>query len=205
MAGVPKRVAVPQRVRSAAHVWLDGLAGVAGGYWFTNSLYRSSGELEPQRKNARSMSAAAILKLQAAGFSAEQVTAIAELIDSQSATRADLEATEHRLENKISDVEHRLLLQLESTRNELSNKIAAVDSQLSGKIAALDSKIEALDSQFSRKIDALEGRLDNKIATLDGRLNNKITALDGQMVLLKWMMGFVLAFQLMIFAKLFLH
>jgi hypothetical protein len=49
------------------------------------------------------MSASAILKLQEAGFSAKQVTAIAELIDSQSATKADVEGAEHRLDLKISE------------------------------------------------------------------------------------------------------
>jgi DNA-binding transcriptional MerR regulator len=47
------------------------------------------------------MSAGAILKLQSVGFSAEQVGALAEFIDSQSAAKPDLEATEHRLESKI--------------------------------------------------------------------------------------------------------
>lgn len=89
------------------------------------------------------MSASAILKLQAAGFSAEQVTAIAELVDTQSATKADLEGSEHRLELKIDGVEHRLDL--------------------------------------------------------------KITALQGEVTLLKWMMGFILAFQVALFAKQFLN
>ena len=111
------------------------------------------------------MSAAAILKLQAAGFTAEQVTAIAELIDTQSATRADLEATEHRLDTKIGGVEHRLEL----------------------------------------KIEEVEHRLSLKIEALNRRLDLKITAPQGEMVLLKWMMGFVLAFQIAIFAKMFLH
>ena len=39
---------------------------------------------------------------------------------------------------------------------------------------------------------------------VDRRLDLKITALQAEMVLLKWMMGFVLAFQVAIFAKLFL-
>ena len=47
------------------------------------------------------MSAAAILKLQASGFTSEQVSALAELIDTQVATKADVEAAEHRLELKI--------------------------------------------------------------------------------------------------------
>lgn len=82
------------------------------------------------------MSAAAILKLQAAGFTAEQVTAIAELVDTQSATKADLDAAEQRLEH---------------------------------------------------------------------RFDVRATALQGEVNILKWMMGFVLAFQVAIFAKLFLH
>jgi hypothetical protein len=47
------------------------------------------------------MGAGAILKLQSVGCFAEQVGALAELIDSPSATKPDLEATGHRLETKI--------------------------------------------------------------------------------------------------------
>ncbi len=54
------------------------------------------------------MSANAILKLQSVGFTAEQVGALAELVDSQAATKPDLEAVEHRLECKIAGVESRL-------------------------------------------------------------------------------------------------
>ena len=54
------------------------------------------------------MSANAILKLWSVGFSAEQVGALAELIDSQSATKPDLEATEHRLELKIEALKTRV-------------------------------------------------------------------------------------------------
>ena len=50
------------------------------------------------------MGANAILKLRSVGFSAEQVGALAELIDSPSATKPDLETTEHRLEAKIEAV-----------------------------------------------------------------------------------------------------
>jgi hypothetical protein len=54
------------------------------------------------------MSADAILKLWSVGFSAEQVGALAELIDSQSATKPDLEATERRLELKIEALKTRI-------------------------------------------------------------------------------------------------
>ncbi|MBF0562587.1 MAG: hypothetical protein HQL37_11320 [Alphaproteobacteria bacterium] len=61
------------------------------------------------------MGASAILKLQTAGFSIEQVTALAELVDLQAASKTDLleaktalktdlQAAEHRLETKISDL-----------------------------------------------------------------------------------------------------
>lgn len=56
------------------------------------------------------MSAVAILKLQAAGFTSEQVEALAELVDTQAATKADVEASAHRLDQKIDAVAHRLEL-----------------------------------------------------------------------------------------------
>jgi hypothetical protein len=89
------------------------------------------------------MSASAILKLQAVGFTSEQVTALADLIDTQAATKSDVEGAEHRLETKISAVESRLELKIEAVKSDVN--------------------------------------------------------------LLKWMMGFVLAFQVAIFAKMFLH
>ncbi len=54
------------------------------------------------------MSASAIPRLQAAGFSAEQVTVLAELIDSQASSKSDLLEVEHRLDTRITDIEHRL-------------------------------------------------------------------------------------------------
>ncbi len=76
------------------------------------------------------MSASSILKLQSAGFSAEQVTAIADLIDTQSSTKADVEAVEHRLDAKIDAVEHRL----ETKIDELSHKLDVKIERLEGKI-----------------------------------------------------------------------
>lgn len=95
------------------------------------------------------MSAAAILKLQASGFSSEQVSALAELVDTQAATKTDLEASSHSLELKIGSLK--------------------------------------------TDIDAVEHRLELKITDVKGDVN-----------ILKWMMGFVLAFQVAIFVKMFL-
>ncbi len=48
------------------------------------------------------MSASAILKLQAAGFSAEQVTALAEVIDSQASSKVDLMEVKAELKADIA-------------------------------------------------------------------------------------------------------
>ena len=100
------------------------------------------------------MSASAILRLQAAGFSTEQVTALAELIDTQAAAKSDVEASEHRIELKLGDV-----------KSELRTEIAGVKAELKADVAGV-------------KADVL---------------------------VLKGMMGFILAFQVAIFGKLFLH
>lgn len=55
------------------------------------------------------MSASAILKLQRAGFSTEQVEALAELIDTQAASKTDLDAAEHRLDSRILETKTDLL------------------------------------------------------------------------------------------------
>ena len=83
------------------------------------------------------MGAGAILKLQSVGFSAEQAGALAELIDSQSATKPDLEATEHRLETKIETVQHRLELKIEDVEHRLELKIEAVKTQIAESQATL--------------------------------------------------------------------
>jgi DNA-binding transcriptional MerR regulator len=76
------------------------------------------------------MSAAAILKLQASGFSADQVSALAELIDTQAATKADVEAAKHELELKIADVKTTLEAKIESVEHRLELKIEGLDRKI---------------------------------------------------------------------------
>lgn len=87
------------------------------------------------------MSAAAILKLQASGFSADQVSALAELIDTQAATKADVEAAKHELELKIADVKSTLEAKIESVEHRLDQKIDGVEHRLELKIEGIDRKI----------------------------------------------------------------
>ena len=65
------------------------------------------------------MSASAILKLQQVGFTSEQVAALAEFMDTQAASKSDL-----------NDLEHRLGTQITELRSELKSDIAQVDSNL---------------------------------------------------------------------------
>ncbi|PWB94106.1 hypothetical protein C5689_09210 [Methylosinus sporium] len=136
-----------------------------------------------QTETSGEMSASAILKLQAAGFSTEQVTALAELIDSQAATKADLEAAKH----------------------ELGAQIGGVKSELGARIDSVKSDLEAAKHELGGRIDSLEHSLGSKIDAVDHRLDMKIARLDGEFALVKWMLGFTLAFEVALFYKLFLH
>jgi len=63
--------------------------------------------------------ATAILKLQSAGFSREQVEALAEYLDDQVAKKSDLKELELRLEAKITELELRLDHKIEQTEARL--------------------------------------------------------------------------------------
>lgn len=56
------------------------------------------------------MSATAILKLERAGFTREQVEALAEYLDDQLAKKSDLKELELRLDHRITEAESRLRL-----------------------------------------------------------------------------------------------
>ncbi|TRL28978.1 DUF1640 domain-containing protein [Methylosinus sporium] len=111
------------------------------------------------------MSAAAILKLQASGFSVEQVSALAELVDTQAATKADVEAASHKLDQKIDAVEHRLELKIGELKSDL------------------EAKFESVEHRLDQKIDGAEHRLELKIEGLD----RKITEVNANT--LKWVIS----------------
>jgi hypothetical protein len=72
------------------------------------------------------MTAAAILKLQRAGFTEEQVEALADYFDEQLATKADLAAAEARLNSTIEQV--RGELKTEAARLEAKIEQARADT-----------------------------------------------------------------------------
>ena len=91
------------------------------------------------------MAASGILKLQRAGFTEEQVEALAEYFDEQTATKADLAAAEARLESTIEQVrgeiravEARLETKIEQARSDTIKWVVGVAfAQVATLIAAL--------------------------------------------------------------------
>ncbi len=55
-----------------------------------------------------------------------------------------------------------------------------------------------------RSIDVAEDKAVKAVAALSRR-DDDVSSLKSDMTLMKWMLGFVLAFQIGIFAKLFIH
>ena len=72
------------------------------------------------------MTAAAVLKLQRAGFTEEQVEALAEYFDEQLATKADLAAAEARLSSTIQQVRG----EVEQVRSELKTEAARLEVKI---------------------------------------------------------------------------
>jgi predicted nuclease with TOPRIM domain len=91
------------------------------------------------------MAAAGILKLQRAGFTEQQVEALAEYFDEQMATKADLAAAEARLEatieqvrGEIKAVEARLETKIEQARSDTIKWVVGVGfAQVATIIAVL--------------------------------------------------------------------
>ncbi len=83
------------------------------------------------------MTATAILDLQKAGFSRDQVEALARLFETQAATKSDVSGVESRLGVQINELETRLTTEI--TRLEL--KITQVKVDLEVKIADTKSDL----------------------------------------------------------------
>ena len=136
------------------------------------------------------MSASAILKLQAAGFTAAQVTALAELIDSQAASKADLLEVEHRLDMKIG---------------ELRAELVDVEHRLDAKIGDVEHRLDAKIGDVEHRLDAKLGELRAELVDVEHRLDAKIG--DVKIEMIKWMIGVAFAQTGLILAviKLFAH
>lgn len=90
------------------------------------------------------MSASAILKLQKAGFTSEQVEALADFMDTQAASKADLERVEHKLETQVAE-----------TRAELKADIAAVKSDLRLVENGLRAEMKQIEQRMTIKLGGM--------------------------------------------------
>ncbi len=90
------------------------------------------------------MSGIAILKLQRAGFTEEQVEALAEFSEAATASKSGIV----RLEAAISGLDHKI----DATRSDLENKIEGARVDLEGKLFVLENKFDRMRSELELKI-----------------------------------------------------
>ena len=77
-------------------------------------------------------------------------------------------------------------------------------SALIGEVYEAFRAMEVPEDKALKAAEALSRR-DNDVTSLRADLATTKTAIEAKITLLQWMMGFVLAFQVAIFVKLFLH
>ena len=122
-------------------------------------------------------------RLKDAGVSPEQAEAMADAIGSelavQLATKADLDVAITGLDASIT-----------AMKADLDVAITGLDTRITATKADLDVAITGLDAS----ITATRADLDIAITGLDARLNARINKIESSLALLRWMMGFTLAF-----------
>ena len=111
------------------------------------------------------MTATAILDLQKAGFSRDQVEALARLFETQAATKSDVSGVETRISGEIGALE-----------TKLEGGINAVEAKLSGQINALETRLTTEVTRLEVKITQVKADLEVKIA-------------DTKSDLIRWVVG----------------
>lgn len=114
------------------------------------------------------MAATAILKLQRAGFTQDQVEALAEYLDTQAVTKADLREEALRIERRIDAVEH-----------ELGARIDKLAQEMNERFVAVDRRIDTVEHSLNRRIDDLENRINQLEQRLTIRLGGMMVVAVG--------------------------
>ena len=99
------------------------------------------------------MTASAILKLQRAGFTEEQVEALADYFDEQLATKADLAMGVENIRGEVKAAEARLNSTIEQTRGE----VKAAEARLNSTIEQVRGEIRAVEARLETKIEQARG------------------------------------------------
>ncbi len=97
------------------------------------------------------MSAAAVLKLQKAGFTTEQVEALADFMDTQVASKADLDNAVHKLELGNAALRKDLDLGNAALRKDLDLGLASLRSE----IADVRGELRLLEQRMTVKLGGM--------------------------------------------------
>jgi Skp family chaperone for outer membrane proteins len=138
------------------------------------------------------MSGIAILKLQRAGFTEQQVEALAEYHEAGAATKSDIAGLDRKLDATRADIEIKLdalRSDLDFKISELDRKIDATRSDLESKFSELDNKVDRTRSDLERAIEKVRHDLELKIA-------------EGKAETIRWVVGVGFAQVAMILAVL---
>jgi hypothetical protein len=82
------------------------------------------------------MSASAVLKLQKVGFTVDQVEALADFMDTQAASKADLLQETSTIRSELAEVEHRLETRIATVRADLEKMELRLTIKLGAMLAA---------------------------------------------------------------------
>ncbi|MGE7413397.1 hypothetical protein [Methylobacterium tarhaniae] len=105
------------------------------------------------------MSASAVLKLQKAGFTTEQVEALADFMDTQAASKADLDNAVHKLELGNAALRKDMDLGLASLRKDLDLGLASLRKDLDLGLASLRKDLDLGLASLRSEIADVRGEL----------------------------------------------
>ena len=125
------------------------------------------------------MTAAAILKLQRAGFTEEQVEALADYFDDQLATKSDLALTGEHIRSELKAAEARLQATIEEVRGE----VKAAEARLLATIEEVRGEVKAAEARLNTTIEQVRG----EVRAAEARLETKIEQARGDTI--KWVIG----------------
>lgn len=97
------------------------------------------------------MSASAILKLQKAGFTSEQVEALADFMDTQAASKADLVGETSAIRSDLERVEHKLDMKIA----EVKADVAGVKSDLRLVENGLRAEMKQIEQRMTIKLGGM--------------------------------------------------
>jgi uncharacterized protein YfcZ (UPF0381/DUF406 family) len=114
------------------------------------------------------MSGIAILNLQRAGFTEQQVEALAEYHEAGAATKSDIANLDRKIETVRSEIEIKL--------SDLDHKIDATRADLEGRLSELDNKLDRTRSDLELAIEKVRHDLELRIA-------------EGKAETIRWVVG----------------